>query len=114
MSKPNIGVKNPAAGVVGILMLIASEPALAWDGVVAGTIHALDVTQGENYGFRVYLNGVGSNCTGGANWSYINESDSNYKTFVAVLMMAKAQEAQVTIYTNLQNGYCRIGYITLS
>jgi hypothetical protein len=114
MSRSVIGAKKLAAGVVGSVMLMAGEPALAWDGVVSGTIFAIDVTQGNNFGLPVHVNGVTTACSGGASWSYLNETDSNYKTYVAALMMAKAQGSAVTIYSNLENGYCRIGYITIT
>jgi hypothetical protein len=114
MSRAIIRMKNLAAGIVGGLMLMAAQPALAWDGYVQGTIYAISVTAGANFGFRVYLNGVTSTCTGGENWSYLNESDSNYKTYVAALMMAKSQGSTVHIYTYMESGYCHIGHITVA
>ncbi len=53
-------------------------------------------------------------CTGGPDWAYLNEDDSNYKTYVAALLTARAQGTPVTIYSNLENGYCKIGYITIN
>jgi len=113
MSRSTIRARNLAAGAIGSLMLMTAAPALAWDGAVSGTIYIIDVTGGANYGFRVYLEGVSSACAGGANWAYLNESDSNYKTYVAALMMAKSQGSRVTLYSNVENGYCHIGYIQI-
>ena len=114
MNKALVRTKRIAIVVVGSLMLMAGEPALAWDGVVSGTIQSISVTQGQNYGFRVYLNGTTTTCSSGENWTYLNEADSNYKTYVSALMMAKAQGSIVTIYSNVENGYCHIGYLTVS
>lgn len=88
--------------------------ALAWDGVVNGTIRELHVTGGNNYGVRVVLHGVEKPCTGaGAPWAYLNESDSNYKVYVAMLMMAKAKDSEILVHSNLVDGHCRIGYLTV-
>ena len=114
MDKSRVRLRALAAGFFGSLILMAAGPAFAWDGMVQGTIQAVDVTQGSNYGFRVYIHGTTSVCSSGANWAYVNETDSNYKTFVSALMMAKAQGSTVTIYTTVENGYCHIGYITVS
>jgi len=114
MSKSAIRARNLAAGVVGGMMLMAGEPALAWDGVVTGTIASIEVAQGNNFAFRVHLSGVATACTGGPSWSYLNEGDSNYKTFVAALMMAKAQGSAVNIYSTMVNGYCQIGHIGIA
>jgi hypothetical protein len=89
-------------------------PANAWDGSASGKISRIDVTDASNYGMRVYLTGVSHMCTGGADWAYLNESDSNYKVYVAALMMAKAQGSTVIIDSNLQGSYCHIGYIAVT
>lgn len=93
--------------------LLAAQVA-AWDGAVSGPIAAIDIAHGQNYGFRVGLAGGPTMCTGGATWAYLNESDSNYRTFVAALLLAKAQQSRVLIYSNLENGQCHIGYISVS
>lgn len=95
-------------------LLFASSPALAWDGAVTGKIANFEVAPGGNFGFRVALVGTPSMCTGGANWAYLNDTDSNYKVFVATLMMVKTQGIEVTIYTTKTDGYCHIGYIATS
>lgn len=96
------------------LMMVGMKPALAWDGVAQGTVYAVEVTGGANYGFRVFVSGVTNMCGNGSSWAYLNEADSNYKTYVAVIMMAKAQGSPVTLYTNVENGYCHIGYISVN
>lgn len=53
-------------------------------------------------------------CAGGPTWSYLNDTDSNYKTFVAVMLLAKAQGNPITVFTTLEAGYCHIGYISTS
>lgn len=87
--------------------------AVAWDGNPIGTITALDVTGGSNYGLRISLAGVQSMCTGGPGWAYLNDTDSNYKVYAAALMLAKAQNARVVVYSNLEGSYCHIGYISV-
>lgn len=94
--------------------LLLSAPALAWDGAIAGQILQFDVTSGNNFGVRVTLKNSPLICTGGQTWAYINESDSNYKVYVAMLMMAKTQGSQVTLYTTQINGMCHIGYIVVA
>jgi hypothetical protein len=95
-------------------MLLASSPVFAWDGAVTGKIANIDVAPGGNFGFRVVLAGTPLICTGGVTWGYLNDTDSNYKVFVAMMMMAKAQSLTVTLYTTAENGYCHIGYIATS
>jgi hypothetical protein len=90
-------------------MLGAIPGAWAWDGNQSFVPWQIDVTDGANYGFRVW----GVSCTGGmAAFGYLNSTDSNYSTYVSVILMAKAQGSTVTFYTNLDaNGFCHIGYI---
>jgi hypothetical protein len=100
-------------GVVFAGSLFSSRVASAWDGAVEGAIAILDVTGGSNYGFRITLFGGQSMCNGGPSWAYLNDTDSNYKTYAAALMMAKAQGSRVTVYSNLDGAYCHIGYISI-
>ena len=104
---------NGVITLAATLSMLAGTTALAWDGSVSGTINTLDVTAAGNYALRVTLNGVSTMCNGGASWAWLNETGSNYKTYAAALMMAKAQGTPVLIYTNLEYGHCRIGYISL-
>lgn len=94
-------------------LLLGSVPfAFAqWAGSVAGKIQQFDVTAGGNFSFRVYLVNAPTMCAGGQNWAYLNESDSNYKTYLAALMMAKTLDSTVTIYTSNVGGFCNIGYV---
>ncbi|MCU7843175.1 MAG: hypothetical protein KZQ93_04980 [Candidatus Thiodiazotropha sp. (ex Monitilora ramsayi)] len=98
-----------------ILILLLSSTAVAWDGVVSGTVSKIHVAHGANYAFRVYLDGSPEMCGNGHNWAYINEADSNYQVFVSTLLSAKAMSSDITIYSNRQNGdpsgYCKIGYV---
>lgn len=53
-------------------------------------------------------------CGAGAKWAFLNEADSNYKVYVAALLMAKAQGSTVTVYsTNVDGAYCRIGHVAI-
>src|SRR5712691_11455385 len=100
---------------LGVSTFFCALPAFAWDGVTAGKIAQIDVTGGSNYGFRVTLVGMPPLCTGGASWAFLNETDSNYKVYVATLLAAKSADRQLTLYTtNAAGGYCQIGYITVS
>jgi hypothetical protein len=98
---------------VTLLWFVGISAAHAWDGAVAGTIYAVEITGGNNYDVRIFVSGVTNMCGSGSNWAYLNESDSNYKTYVAAILAAKAQGSQVTVYTTLENGYCHIGYISV-
>lgn len=89
-------------------------PAAAWDGVVTGKIIGLDaVADGENYGFRVYLDNGAAMCPAGAAWSFINRSASNYDAIVSLLTSSWLAGKSVTIYTNISASYCQIGYVTV-
>ena len=104
---------NTLTVIVAAIGLCFPGPTAAWDGSVTGKIVQVDVTDAGSLGFRVYVGSVGAHCAGGPGWAYLNEGDSNYKTYVAVLMMAKAQNSSVTIYSNNAGGYCHIGYIQI-
>lgn len=92
-------------------LCFVASPSFAWDGAVAGTIAQIDIADGTNFGFRVTLSSGPVMCTGGATWAYLNDSDSNYKAFIATLLLAKAAGRQVTVYTTNSGAYCHIGYI---
>jgi hypothetical protein len=98
-----------------LLLSLTSTVIWAWDSAISGVVDKVDVAPGQNYGFRVYLKGAPAMCGNTHNWAYLNEADSNYKTFVATLLMAKTTGSGVVIYsTKDSNGYCQIGYMTLS
>lgn len=85
----------------------------AWDGTVTGRIVTVDVAEGSNYGFRITMSGVSNMCTDGPSWAYLNDTDSNYKTYVSALMLAKVQGVNVTVYSNRVGANCHIGYISV-
>lgn len=93
-------------------MLLCAAPAVqAWDGVVSGKVADIQVTAGNNLGFRVALASAPVMCNGGQAFAYLNESDSNYKVYVSMIMLAKAQGYTVTIYANLEGAQCHIGHL---
>jgi hypothetical protein len=108
--KMGVGIRSLAFAV---LWFTGAGAAHAWDGVASGNIYAVEITGGNSFGFRVFVSGVTNMCGSGSNWAYLNESDSNYKTYVAGILAAKAQGSTVTVYSTLENGYCHIGYISV-
>jgi hypothetical protein len=98
---------------LAVLWFAGAGTAHAWDGTVSGAVYAVEITGGNNFGFRVFISGVTNMCGSGSNWAYLNESDSNYKTYVAAILAAKAQGSPVTVFSTLEGGYCHIGYISV-
>jgi hypothetical protein len=100
-----------------LLLIFSTNVFASWDGILAGKINAIDVAPGQNYGFRVSLINAPKLCGNNHTWAYLNESDSNYQTFVSVLLAAKMADKQVTLYTKIEStsghDYCHIGYISL-
>ena len=98
-------------------VLLCSYAANAWHGDARGNIYRIDVNNGENYGFRVYIKGNKPLCGNEHTWAYLNESDSNYETYVSVLLAARFADKPVTSYSNKETKsgkyYCHIGYISL-
>jgi hypothetical protein len=109
----NIKCSKLLGSAVVVIAMFAHQAANAWDGYPKSTISSMDVTDGASFGLRISLSGVASMCTGGPNWAYINDTDSNYKAYAAALMMAKAQGSKVTVYSNRVGTYCKIGYISI-
>jgi hypothetical protein len=99
-------------------LVFSSDVWALWDGSVTGKVEEISITRGENYGFRVSLKGKPKLCGTDYWWAYINESDSNYQTYVAALLSAKAAQFDVRIYTNRDDnsgdGKCKIGFITVN
>lgn len=93
--------------------ILFSNTTLAWDGSVSGKITQIDVTVGNNGAFRVYIGGQAM-CVGGPAWAYVNEADSNYRTYVATLLAAKSSGSNVVIYSTKVGSYCQIGYIVVT
>ena len=101
-----------------ILSLVTSFSSYAtWSGVTNGIIKNVDVTSAENYGFRIALEDHPKLCGNEHTWAYLNKSDSNYETYVAVILAAHMSQKPIIIYTRRKNsepnGYCHIGYVTL-
>jgi hypothetical protein len=97
------------------LVFAWSHSALAWDGVNTGVPGLIEITHGQNYGFRVHLTNVTAMCGSGSfNWVYLNASDSNYTTYVAAILAAKAQGTEVLLYGVLEpGGYCKLGHMAM-
>ena len=103
-------------GLLFSIMLIFSHHVIAaWDGDVAGKVKQIQITDGNNYGFRITLEGTPKLCGNEHSWAYVNESDSNYSVYVSVLIAAKAAKQDIRIYTNRKDGsadgYCHIGHV---
>ncbi|WP_229954374.1 hypothetical protein [Parasphingorhabdus litoris] len=96
-------------------LLIAATPAMAWDGAITGNVTQIDLTEtGQNFGFRVYLEGRPVICTGGPDWAYLNANEDNYQAIVSALMLAYSSGKTVVLYTNRDaSNKCKIGYITV-
>lgn len=103
-----------ALAVAGACLVFVN--AQAWDGATSGVPGGLEVTGAGNFGFRVYLASPVSMCgPSSPNWAYIEPTDSNYSTYVAVILSAKAQGTSVQIYTIRDaRGYCHIGHLGAS
>ncbi len=102
--------------VAALALVFAALPALAWDGNPVGTIISIDATStgAGMQGFRVYFTSGISHCAGGGTYSYIDETDSNYKVYVMLLAMAKIAQSQVILYTTTIGGACHIGYMKVN
>jgi hypothetical protein len=88
--------------------------AAAWGGVTTGKVSQLHVTGAGNLPLRVNLEGNPVLCTGGLAEAYLDDTDANYKTYAAALLMAKATGATVTLYADVGlYSRCRIGYLVL-
>ncbi|HSI50827.1 MAG TPA: hypothetical protein VLA61_21380 [Ideonella sp.] len=75
---------------------------------VGGQIANVYIAGGGNYGYRVNLVGNVPACSNGSGFGYVNDTDSNYKVFVANLMMAYAAKKTVSLITEKVNGFCHI------
>jgi hypothetical protein len=104
--------------VIFIFFGILSNTVYGWDGTTSGKINSIQVTSGNNYGFRVTLSGSPTLCGNNHKWAYVNESDSNYAVYVSSLLAAKAAQQTVTLYTYRKDseidGYCHIGHIQIN
>lgn len=108
MNKHHRTIARAAALTLGARL---SLPALSWDGVATGKVVQLHVSDAGNLPFRVFLEGDPVLCAGGLAEGYLGDTDANYKTHVATLLMANATGATVTLYANGgSSSRCRIGY----
>lgn len=99
--------------VVLLLSTLASFQASAYDGTANGKIGQIDVTDNSNFGVRVYMAGYPTMCTGGGNFAYLYNTDSNFNVYVASLITAKAMGSPVTIQSYTVSGYCHIAYLAV-
>jgi len=104
---------------MAIFLLVFFCPSVwaSWAGVTTGKINSISVAAGNNYGFRIAIAGAPKLCGNEHTWAYLNESHSNYNTYVSVLLAAKMADKEVVIYTHQEqtsgNAYCSIGHIVL-
>ena len=97
-----------------MVTLMLSTSAYSADGTVTGYIDRIDDTGGTNYAFRIRLEGDPPMCGNANKWAYVNESDSNYQTYVSTLLAAKMAGAQVNILSDqATSGYCNIIYMSV-
>lgn len=111
-------MKRKTKRAAGILLIAASiglpsASALAWDGIKTAKLTGLHVVaDGQNFGFRIYLDGTPL-CGTDANWAYLNKDADNYDAMVSLLTSAYFSGKQVTVYTDKMGSYCKIGYVAL-
>ena len=87
-----------------------SSPANAWDGIKAGKVSGLDVTDGQNFGFRIYMDGTPM-CGTTEAWAYANRNWDNYDALVSLLTSAYLTGKQVVVHTTKNGPYCEIHYV---
>ena len=78
---PVVGLVRKALACAAAAVLAHPSPSYAWDGAVAGKIVGVDVTAGENYDLRIYLDS-GAMCGNANAWAYVNKSNPNYEAYV--------------------------------
>jgi hypothetical protein len=100
-----------------IAALAFADNSFSFDAATTGNIYRIEVTDGNNYGLRVALKNLPKLCGNDHNWAYLNDTDSNYKTYVSILLAAKMADKPVTIFASKEtvsgNAYCHIGSIRL-
>lgn len=105
------GLKTAVSAMLTAGIVLSASPALAWDGVKTGKITGIDTTSGNNYGFRVWLDGTPM-CGTAENWAYMNRNWDNYDATAALLTAAYLASKTVVIYTDKNGNYCQIGYVS--
>lgn len=91
------------------LMMNVSISLAFWDGSVTGKVGRLEVTNGDNYGLRIYLKENPKLCNNSTTWGYIDPSNSNYDIYVSLITASKFADATVTLHTTqTSSGLCEI------
>jgi hypothetical protein len=103
--------KKIAVVILSLVSLISS-PVHAWDGSKAGKVTGIDLTGGQNFGFRVYMDGTPM-CGTTESWAYVNKDFDNYDAFVSVITTAYFSGKPITLITTKVGTYCQIGYVQL-
>lgn len=79
-----------------------------------GLIKQIDVAAGNNRGFRVFLKDTPFECGSGQTYAYLNESASNYNTYVSVILAAKMSKTPIRIYNVAgSDNNCLITYLIM-
>lgn len=79
-----------------------------------GVIKQIDVAAGNNKGLRIYLKDVPFVCGSSESYAYLNETASNYQTYLSVLLAAKMSKTPIRIYPVADSdGNCIINYLIL-
>jgi hypothetical protein len=105
-------MRNVAVFVRNLLVCAASFASVGTSALTypSGTIQSLYISGENNFAVRVVLNGVTNPCGNGVTgWAYMNATYTNYKVYVAGLMLAKAQGSNVNLVVAPDaNGYCQL------
>ena len=97
--------------IVGLLsMFFMAGSANAWDGIKPGKITGIDVTNAQNFGFRIYMDGTPM-CGTTEAWAYLNKDWDNYDAMVSLLTSAYLSGKNVVVHTTKSGVYCQIGYV---
>lgn len=95
-----------------LALLLSASPASAWDGIKVGRISGIDVTDSQNFGFRIYMDGTPM-CGTTEAWAYQNKDFNNYDAMVSLLTTAYFSSKQIVAYTTKVGSYCRLDYVAL-
>ena len=92
-------------------------PSLVLVVVLSGSLLASSPRQTPQTVFRGGVNLVNVTAMCGAStpgWIYLNSDDSNYSTYVATILMAKAQGTPLTFFAVRESdGYCHLGHLAM-
>jgi hypothetical protein len=103
---------RPTLTISVLALLFCASPASAWDGIKVGKISGIDVTDGQNFGFRIYMDGTPM-CGTTEAWAFQNKDFNNYDAMVSLLTSAYFNGKQVIAYTTKVGTYCRLDYVAL-